>query len=98
MEASTTTPVTAQPGENWFRPLKGDRLEVCLKAEGLRLRASGPEGDVWRLVEAFEEMTGVEVQGEWLRPPRRGGRPMAGQLTMDQPKFPPPESETDGED
>lgn len=84
MEASTTTPVEAQPNENWFRPLKDDRLEVCLKVNGLRLRASGPELDVWALVEQFEQRTGVAIDGEWRRPPRTGQRPLEGQLTMDQ--------------
>lgn len=84
MEASATTSVAAaaDPTDNWFRKLKGDRLEVCIKASGLRMRASGPELDVWKLVEAFEERTGVAIDGEWRRPPRTGSRPLEGQLTL----------------
>lgn len=78
---------TKQPTDNWFRPLKRDRLEVCLKGlaeDGtpLKMRASGPKDAVWRCVEMFEEMTGKEVVGEWKRPPRAGARPLAGQLSI----------------
>lgn len=87
MEASATTPVEASPGDNWFRKLKDDRLEVFLQAEGLKLRASGAEADIWRLVEQFEELTGVAVEGEWRRPPRTGSRPLEGQLSlMEEPR------------
>lgn len=82
MESSAATTVE-QPSENWFRRLKDDRLEVCLKADGLRLRASGSEAEVWQLVELFEELSGLAVEGEWRRPPRTGSRPLDGQLTMD---------------
>lgn len=83
MEASATTPV-ADKSDNWFRNLKADRLEVCIKdeASGLRLRASGPQDDIWKLVERFEELSGIAVDGEWRRPPRTGSRPLAGQLTL----------------
>lgn len=84
MEASAATTVETPPQENWFRHLQDDRLEVCLKAEGLRMRASGPELYVWKLVEMFEEMTGIAINGEWRRPPRTGARQLDGQLTMDQ--------------
>lgn len=87
MEASAATTVETPPQENWFRRLKDDRLEVCLKVGALRLRASGTEPEVWRLVEVFEELTGVAINGEWRRPPRTGQRPLDGQLTMDQLEF-----------
>lgn len=68
--------------ENWFRPLKDDRLEVCLKAKGVRLRASGTSPEVWKLVELFETLTGAEITADWKRPPRTGSRPLDGQLTI----------------
>lgn len=82
MEATAATTVPSGTLDNWFRRLKDDRLEVCVRAKGVKLRASGPEEHVWKLVEAFEEQTGVAVEGEWRRPPRTGARPLAGQLTL----------------
>lgn len=72
---------------NWFRALKDDRLEVCLAGHsadgvGIKMRASGPAADIWRMVEMFEEMTGKEVVGDWRRPPRIGPRPLDGQLSI----------------
>jgi hypothetical protein len=74
---------------SWFRNLKGGRLEVCLKGsmpEGsnMKMRASGLERDVWKMVTMFEEMTGREVVGDWKRPPRSGARPIAGQLDIEE--------------
>jgi hypothetical protein len=75
-----------QPTDNWFRSLKNDRLEVCLagRIDGtpLRIRASGPKDHIWKVVEMFEEMTGIEVVGEWKRSPRSVARPLAGQLSI----------------
>lgn len=68
--------------DNWFRELKDDRLEVSLRVEGMKLRASGPKDDVWKLVEFFEELSGVEVMGDWCRPPRVGPRALEGQLDL----------------
>lgn len=74
--------ITKQPTENWYRQLKGDRIEVCLKQGALRMRASGTEAEVWKLVEAFEELSGAEAVGEWRRPARTGARQLAGQLSI----------------
>lgn len=78
---------TKQPSVNWFRTLKGDRLEVCLagKTEDgvpLRMRASGTKEHVWEVVDMFEEMTGLTVEAYVKRPPRSGARPLAGQLAI----------------
>lgn len=67
----------------WFRPLKGDRLEVLLKTPNLRLRVSGKADDVWAVVEVYEELTGRRVEGDWKRPPRRGPRVPANQESLD---------------
>lgn len=75
-------PADAQPTDNWFRELKDDRLEVSLRVEAMKMRASGPTADVWRLVERFEELTGVEITGDWRRPPRVGPRALEGQLDL----------------
>lgn len=87
MAATDTTATEKEPKSNWFRPLKGDRLEVSLSGvttDGMpiKVRASGPEASIWRVVEMFEEMTGAQVVGDWKRPPRTGSRPLDGQLTI----------------
>lgn len=76
------TDTEAAPKDNWFRPLKNDRLEVSLRVGDHKMRASGPQDDVWRLVEHFEELTGVAVEGDWKRAPRRGPRATEGQLDL----------------
>ena len=70
------------PTENWYRQLKDDRIEVCLKAEGLRMRASGPEVAIWRLIEVFEQLTGAQAVGNWKRPLPKGPRQLDGQIAM----------------
>lgn len=78
---------TIKRADSWFRGLKGGRLEVSLvgvTTDGvpLKMRASGAEAPIWKVVEMFEEMTGCAVEAEWRRPPRTGPRPMAGQLDL----------------
>lgn len=70
--------------QNWFRELQDDRLEVCLRADGLKVRASGNQDDIFAIVEWFEDRTGKTVQGGWRRPPRRGPRPLDGQLAIEE--------------
>lgn len=70
--------------EGWFSELEDDRLEVFLKTDGHKLRASGPPPFVYALVECWEEQTGTIVEGagtSWRRS-RRGPRPIAGQLDL----------------
>lgn len=69
--------------EGWFRELDDNRLEIFLKARGVKIRSSGGREGMFELVEWFENMTGLRVENPKLRrPPRRGPRPMAGQLDM----------------
>jgi hypothetical protein len=71
--------------EGWFSELADGRLEVLLRADGHKLRASGPEPYVFALVECWEEQTGLSVEApreNWRQRPRRGTRPMRGQLDM----------------
>jgi hypothetical protein len=68
--------------DGWFRELKGGRLEAMVKSPETRLRVSGTPDQVWEAVEMFERWTGIEVNGEWRRPLRRGPRPMAGQQSL----------------
>lgn len=58
--------------EGWFRKLEGERLEIFLKHGDRKVRAHGPEADMFELVEWFEDKTGVQIQGGWRRPPRSG--------------------------
>lgn len=72
----------AVPTENWYRQLAGDRIEVCLKAGGLRMRASGHETLIWHLIGEFEKLTGAEAVGEWKRPLPKGPKQLDGQISM----------------
>lgn len=73
----------AKEPANWFRKLQDERLEVSLRANGVKLRASGPEATIYELVEWFEQKTGRAVAGtNWHRPLRTGPRPMPGQLAI----------------
>lgn len=73
---------TSQP-RSWFRRLQDDRIEVFLRVGSHKLRASGPEEWVNSLVESFEQETGCRVDGAiWRDVPRRGPRPMDGQLDI----------------
>jgi hypothetical protein len=86
----TTQPPAAKETEKatdgWFRELKDGRLETMLKTPEVRLRVSGSPERVWQAVELFEEWTGRQVAGDWVRPPKRGARPIPGQesLLMDE--------------
>ncbi len=71
-----------EPTKNWYRQLKGDRIEVCLQAGALRMRASGHETLIWHLVGEFEKLTGVEAVGEWKRPLPKGPRQLDRQISM----------------
>lgn len=87
LDPQNTAVAEREPSDNWFRPLKDDRLEVCLAGQtpdgvAIRMRASGAQEPIWQVVAMFEEMTGKEVVGDWKRPPRTGSRPIEGQLSI----------------
>lgn len=75
--------------QGWFRQLNGDRLELFLKVEGVsgtpdcKVRASGPAEQVGELVDWFEDITGMHVNGlqTWRRP-STGPKPMKGQMAL----------------
>jgi hypothetical protein len=71
--------------EGWFRPLADGRLEIFLKAKGVKLRCSGDESAMHELVDWFEEKTGLDINapdsGVWTRK-RRGTKPIRGQLNL----------------
>lgn len=77
--------------EGWFHPLEGDRLEVFLKVEGpgapqIKLRASGPESEMYELADWFERVTGLRVSGDvkkWRRT-ASGVKPVEGQLGFEE--------------
>lgn len=72
--------------EGWFRDLNDGRLEIFLKKGGRKLRASGPEEEMYELAEWFEQHAGATVYGtvqRW-RMERRGPRPIPGQLALGQ--------------
>jgi hypothetical protein len=80
---------TSKRTDSWFRKLKDECIEVHLVAEmvfggRLKIRASGPEAEMWRVVALFEELTGKAVEADWRRPPRMGPRPMRGQITIEE--------------
>lgn len=70
------------PTSNWYRQLRGDRIEVCLQTAGLRLRASGHETLIWHLIGEFEKLTGAEAVGEWKRPLPKGPHQLDGQISI----------------
>lgn len=77
--------------EGWFHPLEGERLEIFLKVEGpgapqIKLRASGPESEMYELADWFERVTGLTVSGDvrkWRANVNRP-RPVSGQLGFDE--------------
>jgi acylphosphatase len=79
-----------QQTEGWFRSLDNGRLEIFLKTEGedatFKVRASGPEADMYELVEWFEQKTGLTVEGHWRRV-RKGPKPLEGQTSMMVPEL-----------
>jgi hypothetical protein len=80
--------------EGWFHPLEGDRLEIFLKVVGpdapnVKLRASGPESEMYELADWFERVTGLTVSGD-VRKWRRGSappRPVTGQESFEFPEL-----------
>ena len=83
--AATNAPKT----EAWFRRLDADRLEIFLKVErppdqgdDYKIRASGPEDDMFELVDFFERRTGMRVDSPEWRRIYKGARPIVGQETM----------------
>lgn len=69
--------------EGWFSQLTEGRVEVFAKANGHKIRASGPEPFVAALVEVWEAQTGLEVRSAaWRRTPRTGPKPLKGQLDL----------------
>lgn len=86
--------MAAKKDKPWFRKLADGQLEIFLKAGKHKIRAHGPEADMYELVEWFEDKAGVKVQGDWKRPPRRGPRVLEGQtslLEVDEVTEPQPE-------
>jgi hypothetical protein len=76
---------TPKPPDNWFRKLQDGRMEVALKAKGVKVRASGTEEQMQDLVFWFEVTTDSTVEGPtWKRPLRTGpGRsPARSRLTI----------------
>jgi hypothetical protein len=71
--------------EGWFRPLVDGRLEVFLRGNDVRLRASADPDEIYELVDWFETQTGLVVNGPdspvWTRK-RHGPRPIQGQLNL----------------
>jgi hypothetical protein len=47
----------------------------------LKIRASGPEGEMYELVDWFEAKTGLSVNADWRRV-RTGPKPIEGQTSM----------------
>lgn len=72
----------------WFRRLEGDRLEIYLKVERVRgvedrkIRASGPEEEMFELVTWFEEKTGMQVSSPTWRRVRSGPKQIPGQIGL----------------
>jgi hypothetical protein len=74
--------------EAWFRQLDNQRVEIFLKVErrngeDYKLRASGPEEDMFELVTWFEERTGVRVDSPNWRRVRKGPRVDPSQTTFE---------------
>jgi hypothetical protein len=73
--------------EGWFRKLDGDRMEIFLKVESKdmpdrKIRASGPETEMYELADWFEQNTGLRFSSPKWRRVRKGHRPLAGQVDM----------------
>lgn len=83
-------PEQPKPPDNWFRKLQDGRMEVALRAKGVKVRASGTEEQMQDLVFWFEVTTDSTVEGPtWKRPLRTGPRPIPGQVEIDDPGEPP---------
>lgn len=73
--------------EGWFHTLENERLEIFLKTEGppaIKIRASGPETEMYELADWFERVTGLTVSAEtknWRRQ-STGPAPLPGQVEM----------------
>jgi hypothetical protein len=74
--------MTGKASESYFRNLKNDHIEICLRTPEFYLRASAPKEAIWELVETFEERAGVSVDGLERRPARKA-RPIDGQMSTD---------------
>jgi hypothetical protein len=67
--------------EGWFNELAEGGLELFLKAESLKVRASGTAEEMGELADWFEEKTGHSVAGLPKRI-KRGPRPLPGQTSI----------------
>lgn len=77
-------PTTEKVPDCWFRRLTDERMEIMLRADGVKVRASGPEATMFELVEWFEDKTGKRVSSPaWRRPPRTGPHAIPGQVELD---------------
>lgn len=74
--------MAAKKDKPWFRRLADGQLEIFLKAGKHKVRAHGPEDDMYELMAWFEERAGVTIHGEWKRPPQRGPRVIEGQTSL----------------
>jgi len=68
--------------ESWFRRLDKDRIEIFLKHKGYKIRAHGPEEEMYELASWFEERTGATISGDWRRV-RTGPRLGPEHMTLD---------------
>lgn len=74
--------------QGWFQPLDGGRLEIFLKTDGppaVKIRASGPESEMYELADWFERVTGLTVSApnrKWRRSRDAAHKPMAGELPL----------------
>lgn len=79
---------TPQPKiEGWFRQLDEGRIEIFLKVEfrdqpTRKIRSSGPEAEMFELVEWFEQKTGLRVDSPTWRRVRTGPKPLEGQASL----------------
>jgi hypothetical protein len=67
--------------EGWFNELSDGGLEIFLKSDGLKVRASGPQDEMGELADWFERKTGLSVSGLPKRV-NRGPRPLPGQTSI----------------
>jgi len=76
--------------DSWYRRLKDGRIEINLVGRiitdsenlPLKVRASLPEGEVGRIIDFFEDVTGATVEWEGRSSPPNGPKPIPGQTTI----------------
>jgi hypothetical protein len=73
--------------EGWFRQLDGGRVEIYLKCDDRKIRCSGPEEDMFELVDWFESRTGLRVESPSWRRVRRGPPVPDNQMALVVPEL-----------